>query len=198
MRNYLFRGKREDNGEWVEGHYYTQVFLEGTIEEEWYHFIKPIGSESWQECKVIPKSVGEYTGMNEFVLTDETCNAKLFEGDIVEVWGWRTVCGQKQSQYDKRIKVRGVIRFQHGEWCIDYDNNYNRSLAALKGNEVYDRDVEGAGRLYYYGCHRSDIEEYRARQLEWHRKFRNDDEIISHDDIKRIGTEFENSELLEG
>ena len=58
--------------------------------------------------------------------------------------------------------------------------------------------MEGAGRLYYYGCHRSDIDEYRARQLEWHRKFRNDDEIIGHDDIKRIGTEFENRELLEG
>ena len=197
MRNYLFKGMREDTREWVEGHYYTQVFLEDTIEEEWYHFIKPIGSKSWQERKVIPKSVGEYTGMNEFVLTDETRNAKLFEGDIVEVWGWRTVCGRNQSQYDKRVKVRGVIRFEYGEWKIDYNNNYNRSLAVLKGNEVQEREVSGATRLYYYGYHGSDIEGYRKEQLEWHGKFHNIDEIIGHDDIKRIGTVFENSELLE-
>lgn len=192
MNEYLFKGIKVGNGEWVEGYYVYQygchmIYLPTTDEEpgfDYYH--------------IIPESVGQYTGMNEFVLTDETRNAKLFEGDIVEVWGWRTVCGQKQSQYDKRIKVRGVIRFQHGEWCIDYENNYNRSLAALKGNEVYDRDVEGAGRLYYYGCRRNDRDEYRARQLEWHRKFRKDEEIISHDDIKKIGTEFENSELLEG
>ena len=194
MRIHLFKGMRVNNHEWVEGYYVKAQKLNGDGYE--YFIIEEAADGS--SHLVIPESVGQYTGMNEFVLTDETCNAKLFEGDIVEVWGWRTVCGQKQSQYDKRIKVRGVIRFQHGEWCIDYDNNYNRSLAALKGNEVYDRDVEGAGRLYYYGCHRSDIDEYRARQLEWHRKFHNDDEIISHDDIKKIGTVFEDSELLKG
>lgn len=198
MRKYLYRGMREDNGGWVEGFYHYSNRINSSTKEliKTLYWILPIGGQDAYE--VIPESIGEYTGMNEFVLTDESYNARLFEGDIVEVWGWRTVCGQKQSQYDKRIKVRGVIRFQHGEWCIDYDNNYNRSLAASKGNEVYDRDVEGAGRLYYYGCHRSDIDEYRARQLEWHRKFRNDDEIVGHDDIKRIGTEFENGELLEG
>jgi hypothetical protein len=189
IRQYLFRGIRVDNSELVEGYLsYNEARKQYYIMDDVNAFPIPVYEES----------VGEYTGMNEFVLTDESRNAKLFEGDIVEVWGWRTVCGQKQSQYDKRIKVRGVIRFQYGEWQIDYNNNYNRSLAALKGNEVYDRDVEGAGRLYYYGCHRNDIDEYRARQLEWHRKFRNDEDIVEADDIKRIGTEFENSELLEG
>lgn len=193
MREVLFRGKTE-KGEWVEGYYVKAQKLNGDGYE---HFIIEEAANGSSHL-VIPESVGEYTGMNEFVLTDETRNTPLFEGDIVEVWGWRTVCGRNQSQYDKRVRVRGVIRFKHGEWCIDYDNNYNCSLAALKGNEVYDRDVEGAGRLYYYGCHRSDVDEYRARQLEWHGKFHNIDEIIGHDDIKRIGTVFENGELLEG
>lgn len=190
MRQYLFRGIRVDNSELVEGYLFR-------IWEQTY-ILWGTTNGIPNMIEVIPESVGQYTGMNEFVLTDETRNAKLFEGDIVEVWGWRTVCGRNQSQYDKRIRVRGVIRFEYGEWQIDYNNNYNRSLAVLKGNEIYDRDVEGAHRLYYYGCHRDDIDEYRARQLEWHRKFRNDDEIIETDDIKRIGTEFENGELLEG
>lgn len=188
MREYLFHGKRVDNGEWVEGYLnYNDTRKQYYIMDDVNAFPIPVHEES----------VGQYTGMNEFVLTDKTRNAQLFEGDIVEVWGWRTVCGRNQSQYDKRVKVRGVVRFEYGEWKIDYNNNYNRSLAVLKGNEIYDRDVEGAGRLYYYGCHRDDIDEYRARQLEWHRKFHNDDEIVEIDDIKRIGTEFENGELLE-
>lgn len=203
MRQHLYRGIRIDNGEWVEGYYgifknIPQIYVPFTEEEEERnksHFLSAIGG-LWNTVNI--ESVGQYTGMNEFVLTDESYNAKLFEGDIVEVWGWRTVRGRNQSQYDQKIKVRGVIRFQHGEWCIDYDNNYNRSLAVLKGSEVQERDVSGATRLYYYGCRRNDREEYRARQLEWHRKFRNDDGIVGHDDIKRIGTEFENSELLEG
>lgn len=193
MRNYLFRGIRKDNGEWAYGGLDTDWGLEPEDRERYW-----INQPYYGLTIVIPESIGQYTGMNEFVLIDENCNAKLFEGDIVEVWGWRTVRGRNQSQYDQRIKVRGVIRFQHGEWCIDYDNNYNRSLAKLKGAEVQERDVSGATRLYYYGYHGGDIDGYRKKQLEWHGKFHNIDEIIGHDDIKRIGTVFENSELLEG
>ena len=189
MRQYLFRGIRVDNGEYVEG------YLSYNEARKQYYIMDDVNAFP---IPVYEKSVGQYTDMNEFVLIDETRNAKLFEGDIVEVWGWRTVCGRNQSQYDKRVKVRGVIRFEYGEWKIDYNNNYNRSLATLKGNEVYDRDVEGADRLYYYGCRYNDRDEYRDRQLEWHRKFRKDEDIIETDDIKKIGTEFENSELLEG
>lgn len=193
MREYLYRGIRVDNHKLVEGYYVKAQKLNGDGYE---HFIIEESADGRSHL-VIPESVGEYTGMNEFVLIDEMYNAKLFEGDIVEVWGWRTVRGRNQSQYDQEIKVRGVIRFQHGEWCIDYDNNYNRLLAKLKGAEVQERNVSGSPRMYDYGYHGSDIEKYRAYQLKWHRKFHNDDEIVHHDDIRRIGTEFENSELLE-
>lgn len=77
MRQHLFRGIREDTHEWVDGHYYTQVLLEGTIEEEWYHFIKPIGSESSGEVRVIPETISEYTGIHD------KNGKKIFENDIV-------------------------------------------------------------------------------------------------------------------
>lgn len=191
MREYLFHGKRVDNGEWVEGDlrntngmspYQTNIV---TYTNERYN-------------PVFPESVGQYTGMNEFMLTDETRNAKLFEGDIVEIWGWRSVYGRNQSQYDKRIKVRGVIYFNsRGQWYINYDNKYNEELAKLKGSETDKRQAHGAYELYYYGYHGKDIEKYRTQELEWHGKFHNKEDIVGHNDIVKIGTVFENADLLE-
>ena len=204
MRDYIFHGKSRYRGKWVEGslihqddyccilhpdiHPADEPYLEGET-----------GIIDGRATPVIPESVGQYTGMNEFMLTDETRNAKLFEGDIVEVWGWRSVYGRNQSQYDKRVRVRGVIYFGgRGQWLINYDNKYNEELAKLKGSETDKREAHGAYDLYWYGYHGSDIEAYRAKELEWHGRFHNKEDIVGHNDIVKIGTVFENADLLEG
>jgi hypothetical protein len=195
MREYLFHGKRVDNGEWVEGYY---VKAEKFDKSGYEHFIIEESAEGASHL-VYPESVGEWTGMNEFQLTDESRNTKLFEGDIVEVGGWRSVYGRNQSQYDKRIKVRGVIYFNsRGQWYINYDNKFNEALAELKGQETEKRQAHGAYELYYYGYHGSDMENYRAKELEWHGRFHNKEDIYGHNDIVKIGTVFENADLLEG
>ena len=189
MREVLFRGKRTDNGEWVEGYY-----VKGSTR----HCIV-YSLAGYPKYDVIPESIGQYTGMNEFVLTDESRNAPLFEGDIVEVWGWRSVYGRNQSQYDKCIKVRGVIYFNsRGQWYINYDNKHNEKLTKLKGSETDKRQAHGAYELYYYGYHGSDIEKYRAKELEWHGRFHDKEDIVGHQDIVKIGTVFDNADLLEG
>ena len=125
MREYLFHGKRVDNGEWVEG-----GIIPLDTDSGYVLIAEPYLSAStlpvYELIKhhthlVVPESVGQYTGMNEFVLTDESYYAPLFEGDIIEVWGWRTVLGRQQSQYDEQVKVRGVIYFGSYGWHIDYD-----------------------------------------------------------------------------
>lgn len=80
MREILFRGKRADNGEWVEG-YIMRRPSAIQFEEHcspWYIYIPPRDPDDSGGCyNVVKETLGQFTGL--------TANGKkIFEGDVVE------------------------------------------------------------------------------------------------------------------
>ena len=81
IREILFRGKRKDNEEWVEGFYVSSPDL--PFNDSKHYIICFEGIESgeplyeWHE--VMPKTVGQ------FICIDRN-KKRLFEGDIVRMW----------------------------------------------------------------------------------------------------------------
>lgn len=84
MKEYLFRGKRKDNGEWIEGFLLrTKWYLDDSLKT----VIIPADAGLYPRCEigcweeVIPETVGMYIQRSCYN-PDEI---KIFEGDIIEV-----------------------------------------------------------------------------------------------------------------
>lgn len=140
MREYLFRGKRLDNGEWVEGDLRHGGYF---LNDPSVYICVPF-ADTIMNCPVDPNTVGQYTGMQDIA------GKRIFEGDFVKAMLTRDCGGGEQVReetgaigYDT-IGMIGLMDYLLGVTPVWSDFFHELSLSGL----VTDFSFEVIGNIH--------------------------------------------------
>lgn len=124
MREIIFRAKRKDNDEWVEGYYVkTRLGNDNKPSDVIFVPFKVNRNEEWGWIKITPDTLCQYTG-----LTDKN-GQKIFENDILD-------CGMNLRVSWHTFKASWVLS---KKGCL-----YNHYF----GESVEPEDVEVVGNIF--------------------------------------------------
>ena len=135
-REILFKAKRLDNGEWVEGYYIYHIkrticpFGDSVKPEDEQHVIMQDGFSDWNMPRntvvyeIDPDTLCQYTG-----LTDKK-GKKIWENDIC----------------DRKEKYPEIVAYNKGDWQLDYSYAFGKEMHSNACN------------LGFYACERNCVE----------------------------------------
>ena len=127
MREILFKAKRKDNGEWVEGCYLRKYDL---LEKEVHFIFQTDKHNTWRCVEIVPETLCQFTG-----LCDKNGN-KIWENDI---------CDRKEIYPE-------VVKMNTGDWTLDYSyvfgKEYGTDFCNLGFYVVRRKYVEVIGNIF--------------------------------------------------
>ena len=125
MREILFRGKTVCDGDWI----YGGITWNPSKNEVFIH-------TKWDEGKVIPETVGQYTG-----LCDKN-GKKIFEGDIVK--------GKSEYFGNGSLNQKAVVLYDRGQFLLSFGETLEecKQLNDFEVVGVWNGDVEVIGNAH--------------------------------------------------
>ena len=106
-REILFKAKRKDNGEWVEGYYRADPDLNNHFICGWNYYLSDTGLEREPfEYEINSGTLCQYTG-----LTDKNGD-KIWENDIC----------------DRKEKYPEIVTYNKGDWQLDYSYVFRKEM----------------------------------------------------------------------
>ena len=142
-REILFRGKRVDNGEWVEGSLITNVFYTEKDHESIPYILNADMAE--YDCfedfneyngiyEVDEETICQYTG-----LTDKN-GKKIWEGDIIKYHFGEIYAPVKFGEYQSCFDSTST---SHVGFYVDWDKNHNFRKDLVYWIKMIDAEVVG-------------------------------------------------------